>query len=122
MKEYRRCFCEWNHSWTVFINKGESLKPEDSFCSEGHKAVRFRSKPMVDCIQVTLRPAARVVDEVKNTIGFEGLYYIIISDLAETWQRTSKGYYSLDEIIPIMKILEKRPSDWAIKYWDRKKL
>ena len=77
MKEYRRCFCEWNHSWTVFIDKGEPLKPEDSFCSEGHKAVRFRTKPMVDCIQVTLRPAARVVDEVKNTIRTLAQYLIL---------------------------------------------
>ena len=79
-------------------------------------------KPVADDVQITIRPASRIGDRVKQQVVLRGKYYIIISDISNTWEKVSDKVYSWNDTMEIIENFDKRSVDWAIKYWDRKKL
>ncbi|MGL6345118.1 MAG: hypothetical protein ACRC80_38945 [Waterburya sp.] len=112
--------CDYGHQWSLFVDDDEPEKEEHSLCPEGHQAVICKNLPVVDDIQITFRPAGRIVDQVKNQISLRGKYYIVISDISETWKKKSQKAYSWKEAIEIATNFDKRSVDWALKYWQRK--
>ena len=62
MKEYRAYMFDFGHQWTIFKDKQDPEDKGDCICSEGHPAVTLKKEPVIDDVQMTFRPAGRVVD------------------------------------------------------------
>ncbi|MHC5824488.1 MAG: hypothetical protein ACYT04_53780 [Nostoc sp.] len=118
MKEYRAYMCDFGHQWTLFKDKQDPEDSGDCVCSEGHPAVTLSKEPALDDVEITFRPAGRVVDTVKEQVHGRGKYYIVISNLAGTQERVSKKVYSWEEIYQIGKRFDKRSFEWALTYWE----
>ena len=120
MKEYRYYMCDYGHQWTLFMDDSQPEKENHSLCPDGHQAVVYKKLPVINDIQITFRPAGRIVDIVKNQISLRGKYYVVISDISETREKVSQKAYSWKEAVEIATNFDKRSVDWALKYWQRK--
>lgn len=117
--------CDFGHQWILFVDEQTPEKETDALCPEcpeHYKAVMLKKDLVADDVQITIRPASRIGDRVKQQVVLRGKYYIIISDISNTWEKVSEKVYSWNETMEIIKIFDKRSVDWAIKYWNRKKL
>lgn len=84
--EYR---CDFGHSWSVFRDEDAGELPEDAVCPFGHEAVTLHKSQLLNMVQVSLRPAARVVDSVTGRTGHEYEYFLVITDLHKGIERMS---------------------------------
>lgn len=119
MKEYRIYMCDFGHQWVLFKDQEDPEHEEDSICPEGHPAVTLSREPALDDVQVTFRPAGRIVDTVKKQVQGQGKYYIVISNLTGTQERVSKKVYTWQEACQIGKNFDMRSFYWALNYWER---
>lgn len=82
--------CDFGHTWTRYREEDASEMPGDNVCPEGHEAVVLRKQPMLDMVQIAIRPAARIVDSVKGQVGHEYEYYLVVTDLHGDAERMSR--------------------------------
>jgi hypothetical protein len=121
MKEYRVYRCDFGHQWTLFKDKDDPEINSDCRCPEGgHEAITTSIDPAGDYVQIILRPAARIVDRVKQQVMFQGKYYLIITDLDRKEERVSQEIYTWEEACRLARIFENRSFDWALKLWEKK--
>ena len=98
--------CDFGHHWTLFVDVQIAEKKDDGLCPvcvESTEAVMLKKCPVANEVQITIRPASRIVDRVKQQIALRGKYYIIISDISESWHKVSEKTYSWNETMEIIR-------------------
>ena len=90
MKAYWFYSCDFGHDWTFFRDEDTVINPHDEMCPFGHEAVTLSKQPMLDMVQVAIRPAARIVDKVKGQTAHEYEYYLVVTDLHNNIERMSR--------------------------------
>ena len=97
MKAYWEYRCDEGHSWTILRGIEETENSDDAMCPFGHEAVALHKAPLLDMVQIAIRPAARVVDERTGQVGHEYEYYLVIADLHSNVERMSKRLFSWND-------------------------
>jgi hypothetical protein len=105
MKVYVQLHCDYGHSWEDFVDENAEVP---KVCPKGHEAVTYKKMPPIDQVQVTIRPAGRLADSVKEQYIYENKVQIIVSDIQETWKYHSQSLYSWREAEEILRKFEKR--------------
>lgn len=105
MRVYFELSCDFGHQWGGFLDEDAEV-PE--VCPEGHEAVTLKKMPPVDQVQVTIRPAGRLVDPVKGQYAFENKVQVIVSDMQGSWEYRSQQFYSWREAEAVARMFEKR--------------
>ena len=94
---HRRYTCDFGHQWIVRRLGGEAEQTGDAICPEGHEAVTCQLEVPADEVQVLLRPAARVSDQITGQLMLEGRYWLVSLDRYGEELRCSKGDVQLGE-------------------------
>lgn len=71
MKIYWIYRCDDNHTWEFFRDENYQVKPEDSLCPYGHKAVTVEKRFPIDQVEIAFRPAGYLADPVTGRYVFE---------------------------------------------------
>lgn len=111
--------CDEGHQWTFFRDEECEEKPEDRICPHGHEAVTLKKERALNDVVVTLRPAGRVVDFLRNQEAMRGSYYVVLSNIEGTEELVSEGVYNWEDACKFARKFDKRSFDWACKYWNQ---
>lgn len=120
MKVYWTYSCDFGHTWTIFREESTPENEKDTLCPEaGHSAVTLKKEKPLDQVVIIFRPAARVVDPVKNQKGFEDKYYLVFRNIEETEELVSEQLYSYSEAINSAQKFNKRSWEWTKEWWEK---
>lgn len=119
MKVYWMYACDYGHRWTLFRDEYAEEQPEDVFCPFGHEAVTLRKDRPLDEVQITLRPAAVIADEVKNQIIGAGKYWFVLSDAEGGNERVSEHAYLWREVLDLAEKFHGHSKEAAWAIWDK---
>ena len=109
MKVYWEYICDYGHRWTLFREENAAARPEDSLCPLGHYAVTLHKSRPLDRVQITLRPAAIIVDDVTGQVRWERRYWFVISsDIENTEERISGKPYLWREVLALAERFQGR--------------
>ncbi len=107
MKSYWVYACDHGHSWAIYREFDAAELPGDPICPAGHEAVTLSRQPVVDRVEITIRPAARIVDPVKGQVGHDNEYFLVlvdprdgqqcVSQVALTWPEAIKAIQSIHD-------------------------
>jgi len=120
MREYRRYRCDHGHAWEVLRDVGEDERPEDIVCPSGHEAIVCMREHPADEVQIVYRPAARIVDPVKNQVQGSGRYYLVLLDREDREICASANTYSWDEVVQMSQLFRGKTKSRALEYWNRR--
>lgn len=110
MKVYWKCRCDYGHEWGGFFEEDAVLP---TICTEGHEAVQISKYPPIDQVQVSIRPAGRIVDQVKGQVHYERHAWVVIESLSGDWSYTTKKMYIWREAEKIIRLFERSSIDGA---------
>ncbi len=122
MKVYWRYTCDFGHEWVLYRDEDVAESESDSYCPEGHPAVTLIKERPVDEVQITFRPAARIVDPVKFQVIMKGRYSLVLTDINEMQQLVSKQSFRWHEVVQLAAMF--RGLSWSdtADLWRRKQL
>ena len=101
-KKWIEYLSEEGSFWEFFVNDSYQEKEEDCVSNTGEYAIMKRVMNTIDLVEVSIIPAARIVDDAKSQIGRTNLYYIALSLInGDDWFCISNKSYSKEEIIKI---------------------
>ena len=109
MIETRFYMCDDGHQWRVFREPTSPPAAADETCEFGHPAVTCAHEPFLGGIELTLRPAHRVVDRVKNQIYGQSRYFLVLRDLQSSTELSSVRDYPGDEAVRLLTPLHRLP-------------
>ena len=69
-------FSENGDLWQLFVEDDYQETQADTLAHNGNEAVTRREMPAIDKVQVTIIPAARIVDKVKGQVAGEKLLFV----------------------------------------------
>lgn len=118
MKSYWTYRCDHGHSWTIFRDEDAVERADDGVCPFGHEAVTLSKHRLINAVQVSMRPAGRVVDPVKGQIGHEYEFHIVITDLHREVERMSARTYSWSQTIALADRFRNVPANVAWQFMD----
>lgn len=72
-------FLENGDLWQLFVEDDYQERQADTLAHNGNEAVTRREMPAIDKVQVTIIPAARIVDKVKGQVAGEKLFHLKLS-------------------------------------------
>ena len=72
-------FSENGDLWQLFVEDDYQERQADTLAHNGNEAVTRREMPAIDKVQVTIIPAARIVDKVKGQVAGEKLFHLKLS-------------------------------------------
>lgn len=110
--------CDFGHAWTVFRNLDDEESPQEAVCPHGHEAVTLKKCRMLDYVQVSIRPAAQIVDDVTKRVGHEYEFYVVASDLHSGEERSPANPYTWTQALALMERLRNVSPDRAWKLLD----
>lgn len=114
---------ENGETWELFVDVDYSEKEEDSISKDGSIAVMRRQMGTTDQVCITIIPSARIVDDVKNQIGRDKLYYLKLSLLnSDDWYCISDKAYSKEDILKISNLFIGLNKQQAKRVWEAKKM
>ena len=114
---------ENGETWELFVDVDYSEKEEDSLSKDGSIAVMRRQMGTTDQVCITIIPSARIVDDVKNQIGRDKLYYLKLSLLnSDDWYCISDKAYSKEDILKISNLFIGLNKQQAKRVWEAKKM
>jgi hypothetical protein len=123
MKRGYRCYrCDHGHHWDVERGSGEPERAEDTKCVHGHEAVTRRDDIPTDEVQILIRPAARVVDRVKEQRALEGRYWLVLLDRDDGELRRSSQHYTWEEAARLGRLFVGKDNATALKWWKKRGL
>ena len=120
MKEYRHYMCDSGHQWILYKDGNDPALDSDCHCTEGHQAVTMMRSPALNDVQITFRPAGRIVDSVTGQVYGKGKYYIVITNMDGNQEEISKKIYSWEEAFKAAKIFDNQSFEMALKMWQKK--
>ena len=103
MKVYWTLSCDFGHTWSGYCADEAELP---AHCPKGHEAVQVSRHEPIDQVQVSIRPAGRIVDPVTMQTAHERKVTIVVSNLQETWAHMIQGLYSWREAENILRKFE----------------
>jgi hypothetical protein len=119
MKVYWEYMCDYGHQWTLYRDEDAVEQAEDTVCSFGHAAVVLHKSRPVDSVQITLKPAALMVDEVKNQIVWERHYWFIVSDIEGNEVHQSARPYLWRDALGLAEKFQGRSKASAWELWQK---
>jgi hypothetical protein len=119
MKAYWHYLCEYGHSWTVMRDYDDAEAAADAVCPAGHEAVTLQKSPLLDAVQVAIRPAGQIVDVVKKQVGHENEFYLVVKDVHTETERSSVHTYTWPQIKVLLDRFRNLPASLAWKELDR---
>lgn len=119
MKAYWIYRCDEGHTWMLFRDENAVENPPDSVCPFGHEAVTLHKERMLDAVQVSLRPAARIVDRVKQQVGHEHEFYLVVTNLHTGEERMSRRPSTWKDIKNLADRFRNLPASKAWPLLDR---
>ncbi len=118
MMVWKSYTCDFGHHWETY--KPEHQEDEkDHFCPQGHKAVTKCVQPHADRTLISLLPATRIVDKVKNQAAFEDQYFVVISRIDGSDHRRSQAQYGWSKATTIAERFRNKPFDRSLWIWER---
>jgi len=120
MLVYRRYQCDLGHEWVVQRKQGQPEEPGDVECPEGHEAITCNEEEPADVVQILIRPAARIVDKIKNQIALEGRYWVVLLDRSGLELCSSMEHYSWEEAVALATLFRGKDTERAMQWWRRK--
>jgi hypothetical protein len=117
MKCYFRYRSDLGEEWVVFRDDSEPEAPSDSLSPSGAPAVTRKAEPPTGEGIISLRPAARFVDQVKNQVALEGRYYLLLSDISGEQQLASRESYPLEVALKLIRKLTGKKFQAAAALW-----
>ncbi len=92
-------FSENGDLWQLFVEDDYQETQADTLAHNGNEAVTRREMPAIDKVQVTIIPAARIVDKVKGQVAGEKLFHLKLSLInGDDWFAISQQAFSKEEI------------------------
>ncbi len=90
MKVYRSCWCDFWHTWEVYVDEDAPETEADVTCPHGHEAVACTTEVPANLVRLTILPAARIIGEgnLQRLYG-ERKFHMSISDREGVLLRTS---------------------------------
>lgn len=119
MKVYFRFRCDYGHEWVSFRDEFDVTSHDSEVCPFGHQAVTFIKERPVEDVQITMRPAARIVDELKGQVAWKGKYYVVISESGALSELVSRNVYAWEEACLFARKFEGRNFEWIKKYFSK---
>ena len=101
MKVYWEYSCHERHSWVIFREEDAAECAEDTICPFGHKALLLNKQRPVNSIEISIRPAIRIMDPFSKQEGYKNEYCVVLSDTHETFAKVSQKVYTWEECIEI---------------------
>lgn len=117
MKVYWRYQCEFGHSWTSLRAENSPENEEDALCPWGHEAVTLSKQPLIDVVEVAIRPAAQVVYPTTDArrVAHDYEFYVVVRDLHDERERMSRRPFTWDEAKNLQDRFRNLP---AAKAWN----
>jgi hypothetical protein len=120
MLVFRAYRCDFGHEWTVQCEEDAPERPEDTHCFAGHEAVTRRVEEPVDEVQVVIRPAARIVDRVRQQVAGAGTYRLVLLDRTGKELVHSDMAYSLESVSSLARLFAGKAPSAALALWARR--
>ncbi|NWJ48689.1 MAG: hypothetical protein HXX08_22745 [Chloroflexi bacterium] len=117
MKIYWIYRCDDNHTWEFFRDENYQVKPEDSLCPYGHKAVTVEKRFPIDQVEIAFRPAGYLADPVTGRYVFEKKYKFVITNFRETKFLISEKRYSWEDIKVLAEKFKNKSASEAWELW-----
>ncbi|MDQ1698160.1 MAG: hypothetical protein QOG34_23 [Frankiaceae bacterium] len=92
--------CDVGHSWEITSSDGIEPPADAVRCPvDGREAVTAKHMPPADRVRLSLIPAARISDPVKNTVELEGHYFLEVASADGANTLTSVDKYGFDDAV-----------------------
>ena len=120
MRLYLRYQCDFGHEWTIV---GSELDLQDRvrhMCEYGHPVITISKEPAVDEVEITIRPAARIVDEIKRQVLLQGRYWLVLSSQVSDEQLVSSQSYVWKETLVLAERYRGKTFAEAKLEWERR--
>ena len=114
MIETRFYMCDESHQWRVFREQNSPPAEGDETCEFGHPAVTCSRQPLSSGIDIVLRPARRVVDDVRSQVHGQSRYFLVLRDLQSSTELSSVRDYPWEEAIRLVTPLHGLPPPNAL--------
>ena len=116
-------FSENGDLWQLFVEDDYQERQADTLAHNGNEAVTRREMPAIDKVQVTIIPAARIVDKVKGQVAGEKLFHLKLSIInGDDWFAISQQAFSKEEILQYASLFVGLNKFQAERVWKSKKL
>ena len=116
-------FSENGDLWQLFVEDDYQETQADTLAHNGNEAVTRREMPAIDKVQVTIIPAARIVDKVKGQVAGEKLFHLKLSLInGDDWFAISQQAFSKEEILQYASLFVGLNKFQAERVWKSKKL
>jgi hypothetical protein len=80
----------------------------------------MRVERPTDEVQILIRPAARVVDPVRNRVVDSGCYTLVLLNVEGNELRESSSLLSWEKAVATARLFSGEQVAEALKWWDRK--
>jgi hypothetical protein len=119
MKVYRSYWCDFGHTWEVYVDEDALETEADVICPQGHEAVTCKTEIPADLVRLTILPAARIIGEgnLQRLYG-ERKFHVSISDREGVLLRTSKSTYTFRDAVNTIERFTNKTAAEACAYWD----
>jgi hypothetical protein len=122
-KKWIEYHSEEGEIWEILKDVSDSSENGHDLVSQyGNHAVLRKEMATTDFVQVTLVPAARIVDDVKGQIGREKEFYIRLDLLNEDWFSFSNRSFEKEEALKLSSYFVGMTKKQAERIWKAKKL
>lgn len=121
-KKWVEYHTEEGEIWEILKDVSEQENDSDSISQSGNYAVLRKEMVAADIVQVTLVPAARIVDDVKGQIGRQKEFYIRLDLLNEDWFSLSTRSFEKDEALKLVSYFAGMNKTQSERIWRAKKL
>ena len=116
-------FSENGDLWQLFVEDDYQETQADTLAHNSNEAVTRREMPAIDKVQVTIIPAARIVDKVKGQVAGEKLFHLKLSIInGDDWFAISQQAFSKEEILQYASLFVGLNKFQAERVWKSKKL
>ena len=116
-------FSENGDLWQLFVEDDYQETQADTLAHNGNEAVTRREMPTIDKVQVTIIPAARIVDKVKGQVAKEKLFHLKLTLInGDNWFAISQQAFSKEEILQYASLFVGLNKFQAERVWKSKKL
>jgi hypothetical protein len=118
MKVYWQYTCDENHHWG-YLKEEHLLEEIEERCPFGHIALILKKCPPIDEVQLTIRPAGYISDEITRSVHHDKWYKLVVTDrVGGEEEFVSSQNYSWDDAIKLATRFRQLTKAKAWKLWE----
>lgn len=121
-KKWIEYITEFGDNYIFFKDLNEKHCYEEELTEEGDVVIYRKEMFPSDFVCVSIIPAARIIDDVKNQIGYEYSFYLKIETLNDDWFCISGKSFEKTDIIKLASDFTGLNKMQAERLWKAKKL